>query len=129
MSTFILAHQTARQRAREAIASAPEGYVVTIKQPTRSLEANARLWVLLDCLAKQIVWHGQRLTADEWKDVMTSALKRHRVVPGVDGGFVVLGMRTSQMTRAEMSELQTLIEAFGADQGVDFGEHMVAEPA
>jgi len=43
-------------------------------------------------------------------------------VPGIDGGFVVLGARTSHMTVAEMSELQTLIEAFGADKGVIFGD-------
>jgi hypothetical protein len=41
-------------------------------------------------------------------------------VPGIDGGFVVLGLRTSQMSVAEMAELQTLIEAFGAQQGVRF---------
>ena len=36
-------------------------------------------------------WHGQKLTPDEWKDVMTAAPKKQRVVPA-DGGFVVLGM-------------------------------------
>jgi hypothetical protein len=41
-------------------------------------------------------------------------------VPGIDGGFVVLGKSTSKMTKGEMSELQTLIEAFGAQQGVRF---------
>ena len=102
---------------------------VVIRPEKRSDQSNARMWVLLACLSKQVVWHSQRLTSEEWKDVLTAALKRQKVVPGIDGGFVVLGMRTSQMTRAEMAEFQECIEAFGAQQGVDFGEVLVAEPA
>ena len=80
------------------------------------------MWARLGELSRQVNWHGQKLTPDEWKDVMTAALKKQRVVPGVDGGFVVLGMRTSQMNRAEMTELLELIAAFGAQQGVKFAE-------
>jgi hypothetical protein len=43
-------------------------------------------------------------------------------VPGVDGGFVVLGQSTSKMTKGEMVELIELILAFGAQQGVKFGD-------
>ena len=50
----------------------------------------------------------------------TAALKRQDVVPGIDGGFVVLGKETSKMTIAEMGELMTLMEAFGAEKGVRF---------
>jgi hypothetical protein len=95
---------------------------VVIRPEKRSDAANSRMWVLLDALSKQVNWHGQHLTSEEWKDVMSAALKRQKVVPGIDGGFVVLGQRTSQMTRAEMSELQDLIESFGVQQGVEFAE-------
>lgn len=95
---------------------------VVIRPEKRSDAANARMWVLLDSLSKQVNWHGQHLSSEEWKDVMSAALKRQKVVPGIDGGFVVLGQRTSQMTRAEMSELQDLIECFGVQQGVEFAE-------
>jgi hypothetical protein len=43
-------------------------------------------------------------------------------VPGIDGGFVVLGSSTSRMDKSEMSELLELIGAFGAQQGVEFSE-------
>lgn len=94
--------------------------VLEIRKDTRSSEQNRRLWSLLSDLAAQVVWHGNKLTADEWKCVMTASLERQKVVPGVDGGFVVLGKATSKMTRAEMAELQELIEAFGAQQNVRF---------
>lgn len=90
------------------------------KKATRSTEQNALLWAMLDDIAKQVTWHGQKLTADEWKDMATAALKRQKVVPGIDGGFVVLGSRTSRMTVAEMTELIDFLDAFGAQQGVKF---------
>ena len=94
--------------------------MIEVKQETRSLEQNSRLWAMLTDLSKQVNWYGRKLTPEEWKHVMTAALTKQDVVPGIDGGFVVLGKSTSKMTNGEMSELQTLIEAFGAQQGVRF---------
>ena len=119
---FILAHQQARQNAIEAIRTAPDGYRVEIKRATRSLEQNAKLWAALNDLADQVVWHGQKLSAENWKDVLTAALKRQQVVPGVDGGFVALGTSTRRMTKGEMVELIELITAFGIEHGVAFGD-------
>lgn len=98
------------------------GHRLTLKaeKATRSNDQNALLWAMLDEVAKQVTWHGQKLTADEWKDMATAALKRQKVVPGIDGGFVVLGSRTSRMTVAEMTELIDFLDAFGAQQGVKF---------
>lgn len=94
--------------------------VLTVKPSTRSLEQNARMWAMLTEISEQVEWYGHRLTAEEWKDVFSAAMKRAKVVPGLDGGFVVCGQSTSKMTRAEMSEMQTLMEAFGAERGVRF---------
>ena len=75
---------------------------------------------MMEDIARQVDWYGQKLTKDEWKDVFSSALKRRRVVLGLDGGFVVCGQSTSKMTIAEMCEMQELMEAFGAQRGVRF---------
>lgn len=87
---------------------------------TRSLQANARMWAMLSDISSQVIWYGQKLAAEEWKDVLTAGLKRQKVVPGIDGGFVVIGARTSTMTVKKMAELMELMEAFGAQQGVRF---------
>ena len=92
--------------------------VVTVKPETRTLAQNARLWAMLADVSQQVVWHGRKLADEEWKHVFTAALKKQDVVPGLDGGFVILGQSTSKMTRREMGDLQTLIEAFGAEHGV-----------
>lgn len=94
--------------------------VLEVKPSTRSLEQNARLWAMLSDISRQVDWYGRKLTPDEWKNVFSAALKKQEVVPGIDGGFVVLGLSTSNMTKAEMCDLQTLIEAFGAERNVRF---------
>lgn len=94
--------------------------IVEVKEVTRSNEQNARMWAMLAEVSNQVVWHGRKLTPEEWKHVFTASLKRQDVVPGLDGGFVVLGQSTSKMGVREMGELMELISAFGAQQGVKF---------
>lgn len=119
---FVLSHNEARRRAVQAIQSAPAGYVVKITPPTRSLESNAAMWAALNDVAAQVVWHGRKLDAESWKHIFSSSLKKQDVVPNLDGtGFVVMGVSTSRMTKNEMSELLELIQAFGAERGVNFG--------
>ncbi len=123
--TFILSHPEARRRAVECVIDAPAGMVVRVEPATRSLEQNARLWAMLADISKQVVWHGRKLDSEAWKHVFTAAMKKQDVVPNIDGtGFVVLGQSTSKMTKGEMSELQTLIEAFGAERDVVWSEGM-----
>jgi len=102
--------------------------VVEIKPETRTLAQNARLWAMLTDVSKQVDWYGRKLSEEEWKHVFTASLSKQDVVPGIDGGFVVLGKSTSKMTKPEMSELQQLIEAFGAQQGVRFTAPEYVDP-
>jgi hypothetical protein len=89
---------------------------------TRTTEQNRLMWAVLTDLSEQVEWYGQKLTKENWKDVLTASLKRQKVAPGLDGGFVVLGTSTSRMTVAEMTELIELAMAFGAEKGVEFKE-------
>lgn len=101
----------------------PNGTTVEFRAPRRSLDQNALMWSLLGQISKQVDWYGQKLSSEDWKDVLTASLRRTRVVPGIDAGtFVPLGMRTSQMTKEEISELLELVYAFGAERGVKFRE-------
>ena len=86
----------------------------------RSLNQNRMMWANLEDIAQQVVWYGVKLTKEEWKDVLTAALKKQKVVPGIEGGFVIIGARTSKMTVPEMTELIELSTAFGTQQGVKF---------
>jgi hypothetical protein len=117
-----------RMRATTLIHRAPTGTRVEFKAAKRSLDQNSRFWAMLTDVATQLEWHGQKLRADDWKLIFMDALKRElRVVPNIDGnGFVNLGRSSSDLSKAEMSDLQELIAAFGARHGVRFHEQEAA---
>ncbi len=122
---FHLTHALARRSACEAIMSAPENYRVEIRERNRSLDQNALLWKLLSILSESLQWpingKTEKLTADEWKDILSASLdQENRIAQGIRGGFVMIGKRTSKMTVRQMTELIELIYAFGAEHGVDF---------
>lgn len=125
---FILAHEVARARAVQAVREAPEHWSVTVAPPKRSLDQNAMLWPLLECFAEQLQWpvNGQMVKLDpqEWKDVLSAAYKQEtqRIAMGLNGGMVILGLRTSRMSKRAFSEFLEFVLAVGADRGVTFGD-------
>ena len=124
--TFILCHATARANAVKAVQEAPEGYVVQIKEPGRSLIQNSAQWPILQAFSEQLEWpvNGvmQKLSPEEFKDVLTAAFRKEtapRLAAGIDGGVVMLGMRTSKMTKAEFSEWLEFLHAVAVVKGVE----------
>jgi hypothetical protein len=111
-----------RARAMKYITAAPPGTRVELKAAKRSLDQNSKMWASLSDISAQLVWHGQKLTPDDWKLVFLDALKRElRLVPNIEGnGFVDLGRRSSDLTKDEMSQLIELMLAFGAKHGITF---------
>jgi hypothetical protein len=121
---FILAHDIARSRAARAVEQAPAGYVVEVKEPTRTLEQNSAQWPYLDAFSKQLTWpvNGEkvRMTPEEWKDVLTAAFQGEtvRLAMGLNGGVVMLGLRTSKMGKRRFSEWMEFLKATAALLGV-----------
>jgi hypothetical protein len=112
----------ARLKACQAINEAPEGWVMRLTEPTRSLEANALLHAELQEVAERVKWAGERRTTEDWKRLLTCAWMRATgrnatLLPAVDGnGFDVLYRRTSTMTKTEMSELIEYVRSWKADR-------------
>lgn len=124
---YFLRSPEIRSRACQLVATLPvdqdKPLVVEVKEMTRSLAQNSMLWACLTDIAEQVVWHGRKLSKEDWKHVLSAALYQQNVVPNIDGnGFVVLGKSTSKMTVREMRDLIELAQAFGAEQGVKFGD-------
>ncbi len=91
---------------------------LTLEEERRTSPQNRHMWAALSDVSRQVDWYGQRLTPEDWKHVFSAALYKQRSVPGIDGGFVVLGMPTSKMSVSQMGDLLTLILAFGAERGI-----------
>ena len=123
-SMFVLVNEQVRYRAVQAIQNAPEGHVVTIAEPTRTLEANAAMWPILRALSDQLTWpvNGQmvKMSPEEWKDVTTAGFQNEtaRLAMGLTGGVVMLGLRTSKMGKRRFSEYLDFLHAVAAERGV-----------
>lgn len=121
---FVLSHAEARRRALQAVSSAPDGHVVRVEPPNRSSEQNAAQWPILEAFSNQLEWpvNGKmcKLTAEEWKDVLTAAFRKEspRLAMGLDGGVVMLGQRTSKFTKPEFSEWLEFLHSVAVDRGV-----------
>jgi len=107
----------------------PAGDVeIAIRRPgqKRSTDQNRKLWAVLRDVSEQVEWYGRYLPDHAWKDIFTAALERQDIVPGIDGGYVMVGGRTSKMNKARFAELLTLIDAFGIDHGVKWSDPALA---
>jgi hypothetical protein len=125
-ATVILGSRESRDQVCRWVMKAPPRTVVTLRGVKRSIPQNSRLWAMLTDVARQAEWAGKRRTTEEWKDLFTGAVKAAagglEAVPGLEGGFMILGLRTSEMSVGEMKELQDYIEAWGAQHGVEFSD-------
>lgn len=120
--TFKLIDAARRGNALRAVAAAPEGHVVTIAEPTRTLDQNARLWAMLGDLSKQQAG-GIKATPDDWKALVMHACGYEcQFLQGLDGRPFPIGFRSSRLTVRQMAALIEWIYAYGAEQGVTWSE-------
>lgn len=123
MQRYNLVHAQARQRALDAVKSAPDGWTVTVGPPRRNLEQNAALHARLTEIAASIPWAGALRTVDEWKRLLTGAWCRATgqavtMLPAIDGqGVEIIFRRTSELSERECSDLLDYINAWAAEKG------------
>lgn len=121
--TFLLAHAQARQNAVKAVQNAPDGYMVQVSEPSRSLEQNAAQWPYLQGFAdqKQLCINGvmQTVTPDDWKDVLTGCWNGETRMAAFDGKVIMLPQRTSQMGKRIFSDWMEYLVAMAAQSGVE----------
>lgn len=122
--TFILlpSPHPSRDRALNAVRDAPDGYCVTIGEPTRTLEQNSAQWPYLEAFAqqKQLCINGvmQWVTADDWKDVLTGCWHGEMRMAAFDNKVIMLPQRTSKMGKKAFSTWLEFLIAMAATSDV-----------
>jgi hypothetical protein len=112
-----------REQAAAWALKAPIGTRIEFKEAKRSTEQNDRMWAMLTDIARQLTHHGERYDAEEWKLLFLDALNREcRVAPSLEGSGLVNLRRSSDLSKAEMSDMIEIIAAWGAKHGVKFGD-------
>ena len=124
--TFLLRNEAIRNNAIDAILSLPiddkSPHEVHVKEPKRSKAQNDRMWPMLNDVSRQVLWHGQRLAPEDWKDLFTALWLKtkkleQRSAPGIGGG-----VRTSKMRKASMTELIEIMFWFGSERNVRWSD-------
>lgn len=122
-STYHLTTPRVRANAMQAIADAPANYVVTIAEPKRSTDQNAKMWAMLADVAR-CEPEGRKWTPETWKAAFMHYLG-HQVAfcEGLDGcGPFPMGFRSSHLTVRQMADLITCISEYGDRHGVEWRE-------
>jgi hypothetical protein len=128
---FRLVSMEVRNRAKQAIDSAPDGYACTVGESNRSLDQNAAQWPILQAFSDQLQWpiNGQMtwISPEDWKEVLTAAFEGEtvRIAMGMNGGVVMLGSRTSEFGKKQFSEWLEFLHATAAQREIDlhYREH------
>lgn len=116
---LVLSSTAIREKAISWITKAPDDTRVTFQGPRRSLPQNDTMWLWLTRISEQLEWKGQRYSPEDWKDYLMHSLRRARWMPDEEGGMVPIGMRTSDLSKEEMSDLLEVIQVFCAKHGVE----------
>jgi len=119
----IFLNRTNRRLAADAVHSRPDGHVLVLQEPTRTVRQNALLHSLFSQIADQAEFHGRRLTPTQWKSLIISA---HAVatgigadmVPGLEGEWVNLRESSAQMGVKRLNSLIEYTLAWAADNDI-----------
>jgi hypothetical protein len=123
-----MAHDVARRNAVRAVQEAPEGFVVTVAEPTRNSDQNAKFHAICSDIAKsEMVWCGKRRSAEQWKVLLVSAhatatREGSEMVPGLEGEFVNIRESTALMSVKRSASLIEYALAFCADNDIRLSE-------
>lgn len=99
---------------------------VEVRDPTRNDPQNRAFHSAVSDIARQVVWHGQKLPAGVWKRLLVASWMREQgdrpvMVPALDGiGVDVIYEKTSKLSVKSMSSLIEWSVAFGIENGVKF---------
>ena len=124
MKSIILKSKAQRDYAKQLIDEAPENYVVSFKERTRSLDQNALMWALLEDIADAKP-DGRDLDKETWKAVFLFEIGiKSRFEPNLNGdGMVVIPPRSSTLSVRQFSDLIECIMAYGAEHNVKWSDH------
>ena len=126
--SFVLVNDRVRDNAMRALASAPDGRLVTIAEPTRTNDQNAMFHAICGDIAKSgHKFAGKPRSAKVWKVLLISAHaaatdEGNEIVPGLEGEFVNIRESSALMSVKRAASLITYTLAFCDTNGIALTE-------
>ncbi len=124
--TVILDSRYRRDQAHRLVDAAPVGAVLTIAPPKRSTDQNARFWAMLSDISRAKP-DGRTHTPETWKALFLHAMGHaSRFEMGLNGEPFPVGFRSSQLSKAQMSDLMEFMSSWAAEKGIVFSNEVAA---
>lgn len=145
--SFILAHETARKRAMQAVVNAPQGFMVVVSEPAKKRIQEEKYHAMIGDIAKQCVFLGKRRSENAWKrllaegfvEILRSEAKGQgkpdpfpagEMLPSLDGLRIVqVEVLTRDFTVKQAALFIEHLYAYGSEAGVTWSEPKAVEHA
>lgn len=116
------------RQCTRALKAGKKPYIeIGIAEEPRTDLQNDKIWAMFGDMEKQLLWHGQKMKREDWKDLLCHEWKPQKIIPAISGGFCVLNARTSKAPKRELCDLIEISYAFGCSHGIVWSEPAMKE--
>ena len=111
-----------RNLAREMVDNAPDGHILEVRPPKRSLDSNRYYWAVLGDISEQVV-PGKAYEPSIWHEYLRALFLPERMVELPDGSLKMLEPSTSELNQSSFSEYVEKVVKWALEHDVRFSEN------
>ena len=111
-----------RNIASEMVDNAPDGHILEVRPPKRSLDSNRYYWAVLGDISEQVV-PGKSYEPSIWHEYLRALFLPERMVELPDGSIKMLEPSTSELNQATFSEYTEKVIKWALEHDVRFSDN------
>jgi len=111
-----------RSLAREMVDNAPDGHILEVRPPKRSLDSNRYYWAVLGDISEQVV-PGRSYEPSVYHEYFRTLFLPERMVELPDGSLKMLEPSTSELNQATFSEYTEKVIKWALEHDVRFSDN------
>ena len=102
--------------------NAPDGHILEVRPPKRSLDSNRYYWAVLGDISEQVV-PGKAYEPSIWHEYLRALFLPERMVELPDGSIKMLEPSTSELNQATFSEYTEKVIKWALEHDVRFSDN------
>ncbi len=111
-----------RNVAREMVDNAPDGHILEVRPPKRSLDSNRYYWAVLGDISEQVV-PGRSYEPSVYHEYFRTLFLPERMVELPDGSLKMLEPSTSELNQSSFSEYVEKVVMWALQNDVKFSDN------
>ena len=111
-----------RNLAREMVDNAPDGHILEVRPPKRSLDSNRYYWAVLGDISEQVV-PGRSYEPSVYHEYFRTLFLPERMVELPDGSIKMLEPSTSELNQSSFSEYVEKVVMWALQNDVKFSDN------